>query len=334
MQLTVLAVPGCPNAPVLTDRLVIAMHGREGVPVSYEVISDEAHAVSRDMHGSPTLLIDGADPFAEPGQPPTMSCRLYRDDSGQPAGAPSVTQIRLAIERAEIAAGYAAEPTWLDSLGRAGRGRVAPAERGLRAVHQAVLRSFVRTGVPPDSASLAEHAAPFDVVAVLAELASNDFLCVDQAGQITAAYPFSARPTRHRARPAGSAAVFAMCAIDALGISAMTGRAVVIESADPSTGQQITVNVDGATSTWDPDTSVVYVGRERGDCAGPSASVCCEYINFFTTGGTAAAWADCHPEIRGGILSQSHALQVGIGIFGQLFTSHDRFGVAVTNHER
>src|SRR5262249_9185408 len=136
MQLTVLAVPGCPNAPVLTDRLVDALHGREGVSVSYEVISDEAHAVSWGMHGSPTLLVGGADAFEEPGQPPTMSCRLYREASGQTAGAPSVAQIRLAIERAEIAAGYAAEPTWLDSLGRAGRGRVAPAERGLRAVHQ------------------------------------------------------------------------------------------------------------------------------------------------------------------------------------------------------
>jgi hypothetical protein len=42
-----------------------------------------------------------------------------------------------------------------------------------------------------------------------------------------------------------------MCAIDALGISAMTGLPVVIESADPSTGAPITVNVDGASSTWD-----------------------------------------------------------------------------------
>jgi hypothetical protein len=296
------------------------VQGREGGPVSYEVIADEANAVSWGMHGSPTLLIDGADPFAEPGQPPTMSCRLYRDDFGQTAGAPSVAQIRLAIKQAEIAAGHAAEPTWLDSLGRAGRGRVAPAEGGLRAVHQAVLQSFVRTGVPPDRASLAEHAAPFDVAEVMAELVSNDFFCVDQAGRISAAYPFSARPTRHRVRLGDDAAVFAMCAIDALGISAMTGRPVVIESADPSTGQLITVSVDGATSTWDPATAVVYAGRARRECAGPSASVCCEHMNFFTTGGTAAAWAGSHPEIRGGILSQGHALQIGIGIFGQLLS--------------
>ena len=109
-----------------------------------------------------------------------------------------------------------------------------------------------------------------------------------------------------------------MCAIDALGISAMTARPVVIESADPSTGEPITVNVDGASSTWDPATAVVYVGRTGGDCAGPSASVCCGYMNFFATRAAASAWAASHPEISGGILGQARALQTGIGIFGQL----------------
>ena len=202
--------------------------------------------------------------------------------------------------------------------GRAGRGRIAPAERGLRAVHQAVLRSFVHTGAAPDLPSLAQHAAPFEVSQVLPELADGDFLCLDQAGQITAAYPFSAVPTRHRIRISGEATVFAMCAIDALGISAMTGLPVVIESADPSTGAPVTVNVDQATSSWDPATAVVYVGRTEGQCAGPSASVCCGYMNFFATRAAASAWAASHPDITGGILSQARALQVGIGIFGQL----------------
>jgi hypothetical protein len=318
MQLTVLAVAGCPNAPVLGDRLTAVLHGRAGVLVSQQVISDEGEAARWGMHGSPTLLIDGVDPFAEPGQPPSMSCRLYRDENGQLSGAPSVSQLRQAIEHAPAAAPGRGDPAWPDALGRAGRGRVAPAERGLREVHQAVLRSFVHTGAAPKMPSLAKHAAPFEVSQVLAELADGDFLCLDPAGQITAAYPFSALPTRHRAQISGEATVFAMCAIDALGISAMTGRPVVIESADPSTGEPVTVHVDGATSTWNPATAVVYVGRTGGQCTGPSASVCCGYMNFFATRAAASAWAASHPEISGGILGQARALQTGIGIFGQL----------------
>jgi hypothetical protein len=179
---------------------------------------------------------------------------------------------------------------------------------------------FVSTGGAPDTASLAEHAAPYDVAGVLAELAEGDFLYLDDAGRIAAAYPFSALPTPHRVRISGGPTVFAMCAIDALGVSAMIGVPVVIESADPSTGEPVTVRVDGTTASWDPGAAVVYVGRTGGDCAGPSVSVCCGYMNFFATRATATAWAASHPEIDGGILDQAHALQVGTGIFGPLLS--------------
>jgi len=43
----------------------------------------------------------------------------------------------------------AATATPAGALGRGGRGRVAPAEGGLRAVHQQVLRSFAIAGRPP-----------------------------------------------------------------------------------------------------------------------------------------------------------------------------------------
>lgn len=104
MHLTVLAVPDCPNALVLNDRLGAVVDGRAGVEVSLEVIGDEGEAIRRGMHGSPTLLIGGADPFAEPGQAPSMSSRLYGDENGQPSGAPSPGQLRQAIKHAAASA--------------------------------------------------------------------------------------------------------------------------------------------------------------------------------------------------------------------------------------
>jgi ketosteroid isomerase-like protein len=65
-----------------------------------------------------------------------------------------------------------------------------------------------------------------------------------RTGRITAAYPFSALPTAHRVQIAGGASAYAMCAIDALGIAPMLGGKAVMQSADPSTGQPVTVTVD------------------------------------------------------------------------------------------
>jgi hypothetical protein len=43
-------------------------------------------------------------------------------------------------------------------------------------------------------------------------------------------------------------------------------------------------------------------------------------MNFFATQTAAAAWAAAHAEVTGGILGRHRALQVGIGIFGQLLS--------------
>src|ERR1039457_2427992 len=97
MDLTVLAVPDYPNVVLLEERLAQVLEGRRDVTVSRQVIADQDEAARRGMHGSPTILVDGIDPFAEPGQPASVSCRLCRDGGGQVDGAPSVRQLRQAI---------------------------------------------------------------------------------------------------------------------------------------------------------------------------------------------------------------------------------------------
>jgi predicted DsbA family dithiol-disulfide isomerase len=100
LDLLVLAVPGCPNVMLLEERLAQVLEGRDEVSVSRHVIADQEEAARQGMHGSPTILVNGMDPFAEPGQPASVSCRLYRDGDGQVDGASSVSQLRQAIEDA------------------------------------------------------------------------------------------------------------------------------------------------------------------------------------------------------------------------------------------
>ncbi|WP_322763087.1 thioredoxin family protein [Frankia sp. Cr2] len=95
MRLTILHVPECPNATTLGDRLRPLI--RAGDVVTIRVVDSEDLAAQVGMTGSPTLLVDGVDPFAEPGSSANLSCRLYRDETGHLAGAPSVAQLRRAL---------------------------------------------------------------------------------------------------------------------------------------------------------------------------------------------------------------------------------------------
>jgi predicted DsbA family dithiol-disulfide isomerase len=100
MELTLLTVPACPNAALFEERLAAALAGHPDTVVRRREVTDERQAAEAGMHGSPTLLIDGVDPFAAPSQPPSLSCRLYRDATGRAEGAPSVGELRRVLEQA------------------------------------------------------------------------------------------------------------------------------------------------------------------------------------------------------------------------------------------
>ncbi|MER6129404.1 thioredoxin family protein [Streptomyces sp. NPDC001795] len=76
MELTVLVVRDCPSIRPLSERLELALNGRTDVSVTWREVADADEAEQLGMHGSPTLLVDGVDPLARPGQRPSLSCRV------------------------------------------------------------------------------------------------------------------------------------------------------------------------------------------------------------------------------------------------------------------
>jgi hypothetical protein len=316
MRIELLTVTDCPNRAVIEQRLTEALAGRGDAHLERRVIDTVDEAERYGMAGSPTLLIDGRDPFAEPGATASVSCRLYRGEDGRAQGAPSVAELRRVLaDPAEPECGPAPAAV---SVGRAGRGRLAPAGGGLRAVQQAVLRWFATTGTAPDPAVLEQAAAPYGVtgVDVLAQLAAEDFLTLRADGRIAAAYPFSATPTGVQVELPGGVSVASMCAIDALGIPAMLGSDAVITSTDPITGQAIRIRFTDGTAQWEPASAVVFYGARPEK--GPSASVCCGYLRFFATTASAQEFAEAHPEAKGEVMGPDAARRLGEEVFGQL----------------
>ncbi|KUO19510.1 thioredoxin domain-containing protein [Streptomyces dysideae] len=99
MELSVLAVPDCPNMELLVQRLEQVLP-EDADPAEVRVITNEVEAARYGMHGSPTLLIDGIDPFAAPDITVSVSCRIYRDADGRTGGVPSVEQLADALKHA------------------------------------------------------------------------------------------------------------------------------------------------------------------------------------------------------------------------------------------
>ncbi|MEE2061734.1 alkylmercury lyase family protein [Rhodococcus artemisiae] len=334
MKLEILHVPDCPNVAILEQRIRQATAGRPVQPeITHRVIADPGQAAAAGMTGSPTLLVDGHDPFATPGQVPSVSCRLYPSDAGRLDGAPPVAALRAALRLAPDAAAALGDDTASScctppaatespaTVLRARRAAAQPADPAEKAVHQAILRSFATEGRAPTSDELTETADGLDVPVdqLLRRLHDADIVRLDATGDIAAAYPFSSTPTPHRVRVAGGATVSAMCAVDALGMAAMLDTPVTITSADPVTADPITVTVDGGHVTAQPATTAVFVGAQAGQ--GPSADTCCHYLNFFTDRASAQGWADTHPGIGGVIVELPDAHHLGTTIFGHLLHS-------------
>jgi hypothetical protein len=100
VDITVLVVPDCPHRALIHERLdrALASAGVVGPHLHEHEVRSADEAAHLGMHGSPTVLIDGQDPFQTGNDQPSLSCRLYRNDEGI-SGAPSIAQLVEALMR-------------------------------------------------------------------------------------------------------------------------------------------------------------------------------------------------------------------------------------------
>src|SRR5262249_53678501 len=159
----------------------------------------------------------------------------------------------------------------------------------------------------------------FDVKldATLSTLALDDLVQRNPTtGAITAAYPFSGVPQPHRVTlltdPQGSAGrqLFAMCALDALGVPLMLRQSALVTSCDALTGEGVRARTwqaadapDAAASGlpgwragWARASAAVYRRPEvpTVDVCGTAAACRCPVTNFFTSPAQAHRWAELH----------------------------------------
>lgn len=98
MNVTLQYFDSCPNWKVAEGRVktIIEENGLD-VDLEYQLIETPEEAEKYQFAGSPTLLIDGRDPFASEDLAPSgLACRTYMTAAGS-AESPSVEQLEQAL---------------------------------------------------------------------------------------------------------------------------------------------------------------------------------------------------------------------------------------------
>lgn len=68
-----------------------------GFNVAYRKVDSPEAAEELSFRGSPTVLVNGRDPFAQGDEPVGLSCRIYQTPDG-PAGSPTLDQLRAVLD--------------------------------------------------------------------------------------------------------------------------------------------------------------------------------------------------------------------------------------------
>ena len=96
MDVTLLYFDDCPNWKVTDEHLTRLAPEFPEVSVTHRLVETPEDAERFGFRGSPSVLVDGKDLFADPHAPVGLTCRLYETPDG-PAGSPTFEQLREAL---------------------------------------------------------------------------------------------------------------------------------------------------------------------------------------------------------------------------------------------
>jgi hypothetical protein len=99
MDIALLYFNGCPNWRVVDERLAAIAAERPDLVVIHQLVESAAEAERLGCHGSPSIVLDGVDAFADADAGIGLSCRATRRPRDRPARPPSSSYVRLSRMR-------------------------------------------------------------------------------------------------------------------------------------------------------------------------------------------------------------------------------------------
>ena len=88
---------GCPHWRTAADGLA-SLQAELGFELTSQEVATPEEAELVGFRGSPTIQVDGVDPFALDDAPIAFACRVYSTPEGS-AGSPTIEQLRKVLSR-------------------------------------------------------------------------------------------------------------------------------------------------------------------------------------------------------------------------------------------
>jgi hypothetical protein len=210
----------------------------------------------------------------------------------------------------------------LDKIRKTVKERIAeaglsPSEEEIR---KYILSEFAEHGRPPAASEIKKGLGLSSVHIInqtIEKLERADILS-KKGDEIISAYPFSATVTSHKVIFEDGHEVYALCAMDALGIHFMLNKNITIMSRCPECKKEIKIIVKNRLiDSCKPKEVVEFVGSMQ-KC-GCTAEALCPFINFFCSMRHLKKWREQNLQNNSGeIYSLSEALEHGRIIFENL----------------
>jgi hypothetical protein len=101
MDVRLLYFDGCPNWVIAEQRLrsALAIVGEDEQAIQHVLVETPEDAERLGFIGSPTILVEGVDPFATGHEQPALACRVFSTPDGR-AGSPTLEQLVDALSSA------------------------------------------------------------------------------------------------------------------------------------------------------------------------------------------------------------------------------------------
>jgi len=283
-QIVIRYFDGCPHWRVADERVRAALQliGLDGVPVTHTRVDTDEEAERIGFHGSPTILVDGADPFPAQGVPTGLTCRVYQTTEG-PQGAPTVDELRAAIVDAAVNGGF-------------------PCLTGEEREQAIALYRELARGEPVRAAPGALDRWPG--------------VFRDHDGDVVAFCGLSLREMPHRFEVDGRT-LYTWCAWDPLFIAPILGRPARVTTRCPVTGQTITFDAtpDGPRQL-SPASAVMSFILPSAQLGADVIQRFCHFVWLFADEGAGRQWVSEHPHTF--LLSMDEAYELARRRVGRL----------------